>query len=105
MDAFNQEIDKAEAFFVSLDIVESASVPFEDGTFLMFGKCGDKWRLLYENGSGDHVPLRSASKRLRIASARLLPALLAALYAAEATRLNQVTEAVDLIRSFLAEHA
>jgi hypothetical protein len=99
LDALNGEIDEVERYLESLGIGERASVPFGDGTFLVFGKQGSDWRLFYENG-GNPSPLTSVSKHKRIAAVALLPQLLEQLRTHETTRLEEVKTAIAELRRF-----
>lgn len=101
-DRLNEEMRLTEAYFVGLNIGERAQVSFEDGTLLVYGKTGDVWGL-YVEGAGDTKKLTSASKRKRIESVSLMPALREALLAAQNKRMVELREAVQKLREFRSD--
>lgn len=93
-DELNDELDTCERYLESLNYAERTSVPFEDGSLLVWGKHAGNWRL----SCGDGSPLLSASKQRRIEAALLLPKLIEALKEASASRLAEIKYAIEVCR-------
>ncbi len=96
-DKLNEAILAYENRLVSLNLGTRAEVELDKDTYLVFGRDGERFRLLIYLRDGGSVPLLKVSRELRLRAVEMMPALETDLFDAFRIEIGRVENATDSV--------